>query len=95
MIRYFRFPLHGTAVILVATFTFGFPLTVKAGIGGILLAIVLVSWFSKYCFVRLDAIVNGEDEAPVLSAEMLNPVDEQRPVAQMLIVTAAVVLAGR
>src|SRR5205814_2719767 len=31
------------------------------------------------CFVLLDSVVAGEDEPPVLSIEMVNPVSEQRP----------------
>src|ERR1700761_2336484 len=77
--RYLRVPFHMTPLLLVATFTVGMVIAVHAGMGGIPLAIVLVSWFFKYCFVLLDSIVAGEDEPPVLAVEMVNPLSEQRP----------------
>ena len=82
MKRYLLFPLRGAALVLVVSFTLGQVLAVRAGLLGIPLAVILVSWFFKYCFVLLDAIVAGEEEPPVLSAEMVNPVSEQRPLAQ-------------
>jgi hypothetical protein len=49
---------------------------------GIPADMILVSWFFKYCYVLLDTVVAGQNEIPVLSVEMLNPVDEQRPLVQ-------------
>lgn len=48
---------------------------------------LLLSWFFKYCYALLDAVVAGHKELPVLSVEMLNPVDEQRPLLQAMIVS--------
>src|SRR5690242_7647088 len=60
-----------------------------AGLPGIPLAAILVSWFFKYCFVVLDAALAGHDELPVLSVEMVNPFDEQRPLGVGLLIVAA------
>jgi len=94
MKRYFLFPLQGAALLLVVSFTLGQVLAVRAGLLGIPVAAILVSWFFKYCFVLLDAIVAGDEEPPVLSAEMVNPISEQRPLAQALLITAGVMLVG-
>ncbi|TLY64913.1 MAG: hypothetical protein E6K52_00685 [Gammaproteobacteria bacterium] len=94
MKRYLLFPLRGAALLLVVSFTLGQVLAVRAGLLGIPLAVILVSWFFKYCFVLLDAIVAGEEEPPVLSVEMVNPLSEQRPLAQALLITAGVMLVG-
>ena len=60
---------------------------------GIFLGLLLLSWFFKYCFILLDAIVTGAHEPPVLSIEMVNPVDEQRPLAQALLIAGGAMLA--
>jgi hypothetical protein len=54
------------------------------------LGIILVSWFFKYGYVLLDYSSRGVDESPVLDITMLNPLDEQRPLAQLLILGAVV-----
>ena len=57
---------------------------------GIPLGLLLFSWFFKYCFVILDSVVAGDDEPPVLSIEMVNPISEQRP----LVLAALILVAG-
>jgi hypothetical protein len=99
MSRYFLFPFRAAPLALVVSFTIGLLLAIRSRINGIPvmgipLALVLVSWFFKYCFVLLDAIIAGEDHPPVLSAEMVNPVDEQRPLAQAALIVAGLMLVG-
>jgi hypothetical protein len=79
MKRYLFLPFHMTPLLLVATFSIGLIIASKAGLAGIPLAFVLISWFFKYCFVLLDSIITGDEEPPVLSVEMVNPLSEQRP----------------
>lgn len=86
MNRYVLFPFRGGALALVLTFTLGLELAANAGYGGWLLGFLLMSWFFKYCFILLDAIVIGATEPPVLSIEMVNPIDEQRPLGQALLI---------
>jgi hypothetical protein len=92
MKRYFLLPFHSTTLLLVGTFTLGLVLGVNGGFPGIPLVLILLSWFFKYCFVLLDSIVAGNETPPVLSTEMLNPIDEQRPVAQATIIVFAILL---
>jgi hypothetical protein len=84
--RYLLLPFHSTPLLLVATFSVGLVMAFKAGLMGIPLGFLLVSWFFKYCFVVLDSIVAGEAEPPVLSIEMVNPISEQRPLALALLI---------
>jgi len=93
MKRYVLYPLRGGALVLVLTFTLGWVIVFQARIPGILLALLLTSWFFKYCFVLLDAVVAGAEEPPVLSVEMVNPVDEQRPLAQAILIAGGAWLA--
>jgi hypothetical protein len=95
--RYALLPFHSTPLLLVGTFSLGLLLASKAGLMGIPLAFILLSWFFKYCFVVLDAIVAGDEEPPVLSIEMVNPVGEQRPLvlALLILVECMLVIAVR
>jgi hypothetical protein len=93
--RYFLVPIHSTPLLLVVTFALGLRLAVAAGLAGIPLAFLLFSWFFKYCFVLFDSVVAGEDEPPVLSIEMVNPVDEQRPLVLAALVMAEGLLLWR
>jgi hypothetical protein len=93
MTRYLLFPFRGAAMTLVVTFTLGLWLALRAGWGGILLGLLLISWFFKYCFILLDALIAGAEEPPVLSIEMVNPVDEQRPLAQAILIVGGALLA--
>ena len=47
--------------------------------------LILTSWFFKYAYVLFDHTVWGFDEPPTLDIEMLNPLNEQRPLAQVVI----------
>ena len=46
---------------------------------------------ARLVFFLFDHVVNGYDEPPVLDMQMMNPVDEQRPVAQIAILGLIVV----
>ena len=60
-------------------------LAARAGLMGIPLAVVLTSWFFKYAYILFDHTVHGFDVPPTLDIQMLNPLDEQRPLAQVVI----------
>jgi hypothetical protein len=67
-----------------------------AGLLGSPLAFILISWFFKYAYILFDHTVWGFYEPSALDIHMLNPVDEQRPLTQVLIlglIYAAVKLA--
>jgi hypothetical protein len=93
--RYFLVPIHSTPLLLVVTFALGLRLAFAAGLAGIFLGFLLFSWFFKYCFVLFDSVVAGEDEPPVLSIEMVNPVSEQRPLVLAALVIAESLLLWR
>ena len=90
-LRHMLRPARGGAAGVVGGFTLGLYLAAKAGLAGLPLAILLASWFFKYAYILFDHVVNGYDEPPVLDMQMMNPVDEQRPVAQIAILGLIVV----
>jgi hypothetical protein len=84
MTRYLLMPFRSVPLILVGTFTVLWDFAIAGGVMGLPADLILISWFFKYCYALLDTVVAGHDELPVLSVEMLNPVDEQRPLFQAI-----------
>jgi len=78
-------PLKGGAPSLIVIFAIGLTLVAKAGFWGLWLCLVLSSWYWKYAFILFDYTVRGVDEPPALDIQMVNPVDEQRPLALLCI----------
>ena len=78
-------PLDVTSIVLIVALTACYNIGLRAGFYGALVILLLTSWFFKYAYVLLDSVANGRKDTPVMSVEMLNPVDEQRPLAQLII----------
>jgi hypothetical protein len=86
LLRHFLRPARGGAAAVVIIFALLMALAAKAGYIGIPLGLIVNSWFFKYGFVLFDHTSRGFDEPPVLDVKMMNPIDEQRPLAQLLII---------
>lgn len=84
ILRYLAIPLRTAPLLLIGTFSVLLVVAAKAGIVGIPLGLILLSWLTKYSFVLMDHLADGVAEPPVLSIEMLNPLSEQRPVILLL-----------
>ena len=78
-------PARGGAAAVLIVFAILLALAAKAGLMGIPLTLILTSWFFKYAYILFDHTVRGFDEPPTLDIQMLNPLGEQRPLAQVLI----------
>jgi hypothetical protein len=78
-------PARGGAAAVLVVFAFLLVLAAKARLIGIPLALLVISWFFKYAYVLFDHTVRGFDEPPTLDIQMMNPVSEQRPLAQVAI----------
>ncbi|HYM33951.1 MAG TPA: hypothetical protein VET48_01075, partial [Steroidobacteraceae bacterium] len=85
LIKYLRVPLHSTSLILIVSFAVLIMIGRAAGLFGIPMFVIITSWFFKYSFVVLDHVIDGKHEPPVLSPEMVNPV-EQRPFGLLLLI---------
>ncbi len=79
-------PLRPAPLLLIVSFALGLTLAARAGLFGLPLALILLSWLFKYAYVVLDTTARGFDEPPVLSVDMVNPANEQRPLGQLLII---------
>jgi hypothetical protein len=78
-------PTRGGAAGVVVVFALLLFLAAKAGLIGIPLALLVVSWFFKYAYILFDHTARGFDEPPTLDIHMMNPIDEQRPLGQLVI----------
>jgi hypothetical protein len=85
ILRHLIRPTRGGAAAVLIVFALLLFIAAKAGIAGIPLALILFSWFFKYAYILFDHTVRGFDEPPTLDIQMLNPLGEQRPLAQVLI----------
>src|SRR6267142_512325 len=85
-------PARGGAAGVVVVFAVLLSIAAKAGLPGIPLALILISWLFKYAYVLFDHVVRGVDEPPALDITMMNPVSEQRPIAQIIILAAVAAL---
>src|SRR4029453_13444789 len=93
--RYLAVPLRTAPLLLIGTFSVLLMVALKARFLGIPLGLILLSWFSKYCFVVMDHVSEGACEPPVLSAEMVNPLNEQRPLVLLMMVIGLFFAASR
>src|SRR5258708_21939193 len=83
LIQHLARPARGGAAAVVVAFAFLLSLTAKAGLMGIPPALLVISWFFKYAYILFDHTVRGFDEPPTLDIQMMNPLSEQRPLAQV------------
>ena len=93
LLKTFKLAFFGSGVILVALITAGLMFAASQKVLGIAIAAVLVPLFFKYCFVVLDAAIAGENQPPVLAIEMVNPLNETRPVSSALLIICGVLVA--
>lgn len=87
-LRYLILPLRDAPLLVMAIFSVLLAFASTAGLMGIPLAFIASSWFFKYSFVLMDSAAEGMTEPPTLSIEMMNPVDEQRPLVLLLLSVA-------
>jgi len=85
LLRHLIRPARGGAVAVIVVFAFLLFIAAKARFIGIPLALLVTSWFFKYAYILFDHTARGFDEPPTLDVQMMNPADEQRPLAQVLI----------
>src|SRR5580692_2658797 len=85
LLRHLVRPARGGAAAVIVVFAFLLIMAARAGLVGIPLALLVISWFFKYAYILFDHTVRGFDEPPTLDIQMMNPIDEQRPLAQVVI----------
>jgi len=84
-IRHLLRPARGGAAGVLIVFAVLLAFFARAGLMGLVGSLMLMSWFFKYAYALFDHTVRGFDEPPTLDIDMLNPLNEQRPLAQVVI----------
>jgi hypothetical protein len=93
LLRHLLRPARGGAAAVVVIFAILMALASKAiWFTGLPLALILSSWFFKYAYILFDHTSRGFDDPPVLDISMVNPIDEQRPAGQVLILCLLIAL---
>lgn len=64
-------PVRTSGVFTLAFVAVGLTVLLKSGWFALAPALILATWYFKYSFAFLDAMVAGQREAPVLSVEMI------------------------
>ena len=85
LIHHLLRPARGGAAAVVVVFAFLLAIASGNGLVGIPLDLIVISWYFKYAYILFDHTVRGFDEPPTLAIEMVNPVNEQRPLGQVVI----------
>lgn len=83
-LRALTLPLHTAPLLLVAIFSLLVVLGVNTFPLGLVMVLIIGSWFFKYAFLLLDHAAEGRPGAPVLTPEGANPLGEMRPLAYAL-----------
>jgi hypothetical protein len=86
ILKYLLVPLRGASLVLIVIFSILLLVAANGGLLGVPLAILTASWFFKYGFALLDHVADGVIEPPVLSYEMVNPLNESRPLGLLALV---------
>jgi hypothetical protein len=69
----------------LVVFAFLLSIAAQSPLLGLPLAVVATSWFFEYAYVLFDHTFRGFDQPPTLDIQMVNPFNEQRPLAQLAI----------
>lgn len=93
-LRALALPFHAAPLLLVAVFSPLLLLGVRGGLLGLLVLLIVGSWFFKYAFLLLDHAADGRPGAPVLTPEDVNPLGEMRPLAYGLLAAVFYAASG-
>ena len=84
LLRYLAVPLYPASLGIIVVFSVLITAAEMNGVGGLVVVVVLGSWFFKFGFAILEDVMHGKRKPPLLSAEMVNPF-QQRPLGLLLI----------
>jgi hypothetical protein len=85
-LRYLAYPANGASLILIALTSLLFCIGWWARVFGLPLMFIMLTWFLKYGLVTVEHIAWKVEGKPVLSVEMLNPVEQKKPLVLVIVV---------
>jgi hypothetical protein len=84
--KYLAYPANLASIIFIVIVSVLLTVASKVGFFGIPLAAIMLTWFFKYGLVMVEHIAWEHEETPVLSVEMIHPLEQQKSIV-LLIVT--------
>jgi hypothetical protein len=91
VLRYLAYPANLASIIFIVFASVLFSVGVWAGIFGLPLQAIMLTWFFKYGLVTVEHIAWKVEGEPVLSVEMLNPIEQ--PKSLMLLIITGIFFA--
>jgi hypothetical protein len=93
VIRYLGYPANLASMIFIAFASILMSAGLWAGLFGVPLVLIMLTWFMKYGLVLVEHIAWQTEGEPVLSVEMINPIEQGKSIV-LLIVVGELSLAG-
>jgi hypothetical protein len=84
-LRYLAYPANLASIIFIVFASILFSVAVWAGIFGLPLQAIMLTWFFKYGLVTVEHIAWKVEGEPVLSVEMLNPIEQPKSIVLLII----------
>jgi hypothetical protein len=92
-LRYLAHPAKIAPVIFIVLVSTLLTLAIGVGIYGIPLIVIMLVWTLKYGLVTVEHIAWRHVGEPVLTVEMLNPLDQKKSLMQLVVVVAMFAIA--
>jgi hypothetical protein len=85
-VRYLAYPANLASLMFIALASVVLVFGTWGGMFGVPLVIIMLTWTLKYGLVMVEHIANGAPSEPVLSVEMLNPLEQKKSLMQLIVV---------
>jgi hypothetical protein len=92
-VRYLAYSANLAPVIFIVLVSPPLTLAIRGGLLGVPLIAILAVWTLKYGLVTVEHIAGNRVGEPVLSVEMLNPLDQQKSLLQLVVVIEMLAIA--
>ncbi len=86
LLRYLAYPANLASIIFLLFDSLLLTAASYAGWLGIPLAVIMLTWFLKYGLVTVEHITWQQPEEPVLSVEMIHPLEQQKSIILLVVV---------
>jgi hypothetical protein len=86
ILRYLAYPANLASIIFILFESLLLTVASYVGFAGIPLALIMLTWFLKYGLVTVEHITWQLPEEPVLSAEMIHPLEQQKSFILLIVV---------
>lgn len=86
LLRYLAYPANLASIIFIVFDSLLLTAASYVGWMGIPLALIMLTWFLKYGLVTVEHITWQQPEEPVLSVEMIHPLEQQKSIVLLVVV---------